>query len=625
MAERFKRLFQLPANQYIEGSPVILAAGALSKDSETDSIIAQLKFHSVSKKRIKAVKVSLEAFDISGVGLQGVSDYQYLEMDIANGQEFGANKAIVMPNPVTRSFALSSIVVVFNDGTMWESSAPFEALSATRSLTLGNAELEKQYRIATNDQAKHTPFEERGLWCCACGTWNKNSTCSCCRISKEKVFSSLDIASLTECMNARLAKEAEQREVEAARQAQLRAEAEARRKKSKKRLTILSIVALIAAIFLTVGVIVYNKITELTIEKLLSLYTKTEAISLVGEPADAKYNGYDVKFMGEVFNLSFDYDGATLKHFSLLYYYPGRNKVETVEELLDYKITANDRESANQILGQVLSSFTEKYGKPDVFNSKVSTTTYTWIINDRMIELYDYTGNDDLGSLLGAFSIDVNCDHQSFCTHTDTKIEHLGATCTKDGYDRKICNLCSYVEETTIKASGHKSFSTITKEASCVQQGEKVTTCAICGNEKTEVIGVTSHTYKVVTMKDATCTVQGSKKQTCIVCGYSTEEETIAALGHDYGRNTTKAASCESTGLYTFTCSRCKDTYTETIAALGHSFSGTSGTCSRCGYTKGTKLTSSLLQGTWKCSYDDFQDIITFSGNTFTWTEYFSE
>lgn len=240
MANRFDRLFQLPPNQYSEGSPVILAAGVLLKDNETGSIIAQLKFQSVSEKRIKAVKVSLSAFDISRTEVQGVPDYQYLEMNISNGQEFGGNKAIVMPNSVTRSFSVDSIVIVFHDGSMWESRGQFVTLPTAKplSLTLGGAELEKQYRIATNASAQYTPAQEQDLWQCSCGTWNSGVTCTHCRIFKEKVFSSLDIAVLTDQTNIRLAAEAEQKRLAAEIKAERKAEQEANRKAIFKKIKI---------------------------------------------------------------------------------------------------------------------------------------------------------------------------------------------------------------------------------------------------------------------------------------------------------------------------------------------------------------------------------------------------
>lgn len=594
MANRFERLFQLPERQYTEGSPIILAAGVLSKDTETSSIIAQLKFQSVSEKRIKAVKVSLTAYDISKSEVQGVTDYQYLELNVGNGQEFGANKAIVMPVSVTRSFAVASILVVFGDGSMWDSNNDFAVLPAAKAISLGSAELNKQYRIATNDSASYTPAENQDLWQCSCGTWNKGTACTHCRILKNKVFSALDITTLTEQMNIRLAKEQEQREAEAARQAQIQAEAEARRKKNKKRLTTFAIIALTVAILLTTGIAIYNKITELTIEKLLCLYTQEDVKSLLGKPDNAEYNSYDVKFMGEKFYLAFDYDGEELNDFSLVYRYPGADDLESAGELLDYKVTSSDRKAANKILNEVISSFKEKYGDPKIFNSEVDTTTYTWVINDRMIELYDYTDNDDMGSMFGAFSIDVNCDHQSFCEHTDTKKEQANATCTEDGYDRTICNVCGYIDETRHDAFGHKESAKILREPTCSVKGEKEFTCSTCGNQRKEDIETIPHTYQDTIIKEAACITEGSKKQACSVCNYTTAEETIAALGHDYKQATTKSAGCESTGTYTYTCSRCNDKYTETIAALGHAMSAATCTqpakCSRCGTTGAAAL-----------------------------------
>lgn len=237
MANRFERLFQLPENQYIEGSPVILAAGALLKDTETGSIISQLKFHSISENRIKAVKVSLAAYDISHIEVQGVSDYQYLELDVANGQEFGSNKAIVMPVPVTRSFALTSIVVVFADGTTWNTSAPFEALPIIKPLFSGNMEMLKQYRLATNDHAMYEPLKSKGIWYCTCGVWNKENTCVACHINQELVFAAFNEDVLFENMTMRLAAEFEQRRIAAEREAEekrIAAEKEAAEKRRRE-------------------------------------------------------------------------------------------------------------------------------------------------------------------------------------------------------------------------------------------------------------------------------------------------------------------------------------------------------------------------------------------------------
>jgi len=599
MANRFDRLFQLPPNQYIEGSPVVLAAGALLKDNETGSIIAQLKFQSVSEKRIKAIKVSLSSFDISKTEVQGVSDYQYLEMNISNGQEFGANKAIVMPISVTRSFTVSSVVVVFHDGSMWENNSQFAALPTAKSLAfvLGNAEIEKQYRIATNESAICSPTEDRSLWQCSCGRWNSGANCTCCRIAKNKVFSALDISTLTEQMNIRLANEKVQREEEAARLAKQQAEAEARQKKNKQRFLILTIVLLIVLVLSMIGTAIYNKVTELTIEKLLALYTHEDVISLLGEPKETKYNSYDVDFMGEDFYLAFHYDENAVNSFDLIYHYPGTEEIETVGEIFDYTITISDRQAAGEILEKVMASFTEKFGKPKVFNSQINTTTYTWIVNDRMIELYDYTSNDDMGQLFGAFEIDVNCDHQSFCEHADTRFEHQDATCTENGYDRKVCNICGYIDETVKKAFGHKLNASITEEPSCIAEGVKTHQCTVCGYTKTEAIATLPHTNQSVVTQEPTCTEEGIKTYTCSECG-KTSEEKIDKIAHNYKDTITKQATCSAEGIKTSTCTECGASTETKISKIPHSYVETvtkqptctaTGTkaqkCSVCGYT----------------------------------------
>ncbi len=550
MATRFERLYELPAIQYIDGAPVILLAGVLSKDTETGSIIAQLKFQSVSDKWIKAIKVSLTAQDISGTIVEGINDYQYLELNIANGQEFGANKAIIMPSTVTRSFSVSSLIVVFNDGSMWESAGNFVALPSTRSLSVvfNKTELEKQYRIETNESATCIPTEAKGLWQCACGTWNKGTTCTRCRIFKDKVFSAFDTATLTEHMNARLVKEQETREAEAARQAQLRAEADIRRKKNRKKLTKFAIISLVAAILLTAGIAIYMKVTEPTIEKLLLLYTQNDVISLLGKPDYAEYNSYDVRFMGEDFYLEFDYEGDTVNDFSLVFRYPGTDDFETAEDLVGYDLTSRDKEISEKVLKDVEASFTEKYGDPEISYPTLDTIIFKWIINDRMIELCDYGVKGDMAAMYAAFSIDVNCDHQSFCKHTDTKKEHLDPTCADDGYDQTRCTICGYIDKTVLPAFGHNESAEITKQATCTEAGTQVLTCAVCNNRA---------------------------------------EEHIPALGHDYEQVTTKAAGCTTEGLYTYTCRRCNDSYTEVISALGHSMTNATctrdGACSHCG------------------------------------------
>ena len=77
MAERFSRLFLLDEETYASGSPVLIAAGALLKDSVTDSIVAQLRVQNLSTQSVMAAKIKLRAYDVAGNEIPGVDDYQY--------------------------------------------------------------------------------------------------------------------------------------------------------------------------------------------------------------------------------------------------------------------------------------------------------------------------------------------------------------------------------------------------------------------------------------------------------------------------------------------------------------------------------------------------------------------
>ena len=99
------------------------------------------------------------------------------------------------------------------------------------------------------------------------------------------------------------------------------------------------------------------------------------------------------------------------------------------------------------------------------------------------------------------------------------------------------------------------------------------TTCNICSATRS-----TTHQYT-----PATCTTP----KTCAVCG-TTEGET---LDHAYTSTVTKAPTCSATGIKTYTCSACSDSYTESIATLDHTWNAATctipKTCSVCGATEG--------------------------------------
>lgn len=82
---------------------------------------------------------------------------------------------------------------------------------------------------------------------------------------------------------------------------------------------------------------------------------------------------------------------------------------------------------------------------------------------------------------------------------------------------------------------------------------------------------VPEHYYTSSVTLAPTCTGTGVRTYTCGACG-DTYTETIPATGHDYQSSVTLAPTCVNTGVRTYTCTVCGDTYTETIPLVAHDY-----------------------------------------------------
>lgn len=255
MAARFERLYEFPKNLYSAGSPIVVAAGALLKDTQTGNIIAQIKFQSVSTKRIKALKLSLDAFDISGNSLQKVEEYQYLDLNIGNGDFFGFNKAVVMPDNVTRVVKIAKITVVLEDveytlcGSDLQPMVNQERLSAKLS-----AGLVEQYQLAAGTSGEYIPVSVGDLWLCSCGTANSANTCAHCGARKDNVFNAYNPNTLNEHFQLR---QEHQRQIEKQKQEQ----AEVARAKEQKKKSAFIKLGIIAALVL-IAIVAINSLMD---------------------------------------------------------------------------------------------------------------------------------------------------------------------------------------------------------------------------------------------------------------------------------------------------------------------------------------------------------------------------
>ncbi|MBQ7006172.1 MAG: leucine-rich repeat protein [Clostridia bacterium] len=187
----------------------------------------------------------------------------------------------------------------------------------------------------------------------------------------------------------------------------------------------------------------------------------------------------------------------------------------------------------------------------------------------------------------------VNQDEVTALGHDFAWIIDKDATCGADGSKHEKCSRCEAVrnENTVIPATGKHSYTSKVTAPTCTEGGYTTYTCVTCGKTYTaNYKDALNHFYNWIIDKDATCAADGVKHEKCTRCDAVRSENTvIPATGkHSYTSEITKPATHLATGVETFTCTVCGDSYTKTIAKLeGHSYNKivTAPTCTEKGYT----------------------------------------
>ena len=242
MSERFTRLFALPEEQYAEGSPLLIEAGALLLDNQNGRLIAQLKLKNLGEMVVQAVKIRLWLQDPAGRPLGEPLVYNYLDQSAGRGDSFGAKNPIPVTESSTRIFRAELLEVIFADGSLWTApeGAVWTSLPAGETLesALGDPELCKQLQLERGADCRFVPTRHGDLWRCACGEVERGEPCPACG----KGFFEIDLAALTAAKDERLAAE------------KIAAEKAAKEQKKKKKKRIWGIIiAATALVLLFVG------------------------------------------------------------------------------------------------------------------------------------------------------------------------------------------------------------------------------------------------------------------------------------------------------------------------------------------------------------------------------------
>ena len=147
------------------------------------------------------------------------------------------------------------------------------------------------------------------------------------------------------------------------------------------------------------------------------------------------------------------------------------------------------------------------------------------------------------------------------------------ASCEEEGYTGDIyCEDCGKKISSgkVIAKTAHKwDEGVVTQKATCTEKGSKTYTCTLCESTKTEELPATGHGERVIKFaKKASCKTEGYTGDIyCTDCGEMLEEGSVIpkeAHQWDAGK-ITKQATTTSTGIRTFTCTKCGTTKKETI------------------------------------------------------------
>lgn len=192
MSERYLKLFSLEENLYIPGSPVLIAASALLKDTQTGRILGQLKLQNISDQSIKAATVALVPLDTVGNPLGEPVSYQYLDLEVTRDAYWGSQDPIRFSDPSTRAYTASVKEVIFSDNSIWTApNSAWKALPAKTTLEtqLDDFELVTQYKMHFGLDCQYAYQTVEDLWYCPCGAINHQgeSVCHACQKDRNEL------------------------------------------------------------------------------------------------------------------------------------------------------------------------------------------------------------------------------------------------------------------------------------------------------------------------------------------------------------------------------------------------------------------------------------------------------
>lgn len=379
MSERYTRLNTLPKNMYIDGAPVLIAAGALLKDNQNGNVLVQLKLQNLNQAQLVACKVSVRTYEPGGEELPCVESYAYLDLLVSCGEYFGTQNPIYLPDSSARNVSVSVIQAVFQNGEVWNHTPdewkPLPQNQPQLKDQLSDMEMQKQYELEVGGNCEYVPIVAGSWFLCTCGavSLSKNGECSKCKRDIKALLSAFDIDELTRKKEARLEKEAEVQRIREREQEEKRIAVAAAAKRVKR-------IAFLAGTVTATGMIIAVLITQVVIprsqykaaEEMLANGNYSEAIKMftaLGDYQDSAERAEAVPYVqAEALLAAGDTAKAAIAFYNSGDYQDSRERSFALwdEILVNTVATGGSHTVGLKANGTVMAVGNNKYGQCDV-------------------------------------------------------------------------------------------------------------------------------------------------------------------------------------------------------------------------------------------------------------------
>lgn len=196
MSERYKMVKLYDNFSFSPSCPIDILKGAIYIDTVTNNTVFQLKFINTQNKNIKALYISVDGYDELGQKLEN-KEYQYLDLNVDEGQEFGTEQLKQLKNNTIRHIEIIISKVIYTDNEIWKNTDEVyyerkKLQEIDNNLILIAKKKTTEMNLKLDDI--YYPFQYKHYWNCICGTFNSNEKNKCykCNCDRKNILNNFN-------------------------------------------------------------------------------------------------------------------------------------------------------------------------------------------------------------------------------------------------------------------------------------------------------------------------------------------------------------------------------------------------------------------------------------------------